>query len=158
MDRARPAWERKAGKILCAVAGAICALSIFWAAAASFARGPSRQDPDRRPDLKVEISASKMVWPRRDITVTVSVKNVGDGPAPRSDCRILIKHAHAPRQTIKTIKKSVRVLDAGDGYAFSFSVKLALGLWEITATADWKNKILEADETNNKARIAIAGE
>jgi subtilase family serine protease len=144
--------------MLCAVAGALCALSILRTAAASPARDPRGQDPVRRPDLKVEIGTSKMIWPRRDITVTVSVKNVGDGPAPRSDCRILIKHAHAPRQTIKTIKKSVRALDAGDGYAFSFSVNLALGLWEIKATADRKNKILEADETNNEARIVIAGE
>jgi hypothetical protein len=158
MNRARRACDQKAGATRRAVARVLCVLSILWAAAASLARDPRGQNPDRRPDLKVEIGTFRMVWPRRDITVTVSVKNVGDGPAPRSDCRILIKNAHAPRQTIKTIKKSVRALDPGDEYAFSFSVKLALGLWEITAMADRKNKISEADETNNEARKAIAGE
>jgi subtilase family serine protease len=122
-----------------------------------FSAATGGQVPEAKPDLTVSLRSTELLKPHQNITITVTVKNGGAGPAPRSECRVLIKNAHAPRQTMRTIRKNVRALGAGDEYAFSFSVKLGLGMFEITAKTDWKDKIAESDETNNEARIVIAG-
>jgi subtilase family serine protease len=90
--------------------------------------------------------------------ITLSVRNIGDKPCPKSVCQIFIRNAHAPRQTIKIIKKIVRGLDTGDEFAFSFTIKLGLGMYEVEAVADRANKIAESDETNNTARLTITGQ
>lgn len=109
------------------------------------------------PDLAVSIDSTYLSWPRRDIVITVTVKNMGDVSCPKSVCRVLIRNAHPPRETLQKIKKPIRVLDAGDRFLFSFSIKLGLGLFEVEAVADADGKIAETDETNNKARLTIAG-
>ncbi len=109
------------------------------------------------PDLTAALGSTVPNWPRHDITITLTVRNIGAGPCPRSVCQIFVRNAHAPRQTIKRIKKTVRALDAGDAFAFSFTIKLGLGLYEIEAVADRGNKIAEPDETNNTARLTLAG-
>jgi hypothetical protein len=96
-------------------------------------------------------------WPRGDVIFTVTVRNIGDSACQRSVCLVLIKNAHAPRETMRRVKKSVRALDAGDQFAFSFTVKLGLGVYEIEALADRGNKISEPDEKNNEARLTISG-
>jgi subtilase family serine protease len=113
--------------------------------------------PDSRPDLTVSLKSTELLKPHQDITITVTVKNIGDSPAPKSDCQVFIRNGHAPRQTVKTLKKAIRPLDPGDQYIFSFSIKLGLGLYEAAAVADRKNRISEADETNNETRIMIEG-
>jgi len=109
------------------------------------------------PDLTAGLDSTLPDWPSRVIKITVTVKNIGDRPCPKSVCEVLIRNARPPRQTIRRIKKTVRALDAGDQFAFTFSVKLGLGLFEIEAAADRAKKITEPDEQNNKARITIAG-
>jgi len=112
---------------------------------------------DNRPDLVVTLKSTPLISQLQDVTVTVNVKNIGAGPAPKSGCDIFIRNGHAPRETVRVFKKAVRALDPGDQYTFSFSIKLNLGLFEIAATADRKKKIAEADETNNQTRILIEG-
>jgi hypothetical protein len=121
--------------------------------------GASRPAPrgEAGPDLAAALGSTVPNWPRHDIAVTLTVKNIGAGPCPRSVCQIFVRNAHAPRQTIKRIKKAVRALDAGDEFSFSFTIKLGLGLYEIEAVADRGNKIAEPDETNNTARLTLAG-
>lgn len=114
------------------------------------------QDP-AKPDLSVGLESTGLRAPNQKVTVTVTVANVGSAPAPASGCAIFLRNAHAPRQTVRTVRKEVRALAPGDHYAFSFSVRLGLGLFEIEAASDPKKKIDESDETNNQARITIAG-
>jgi len=123
----------------------------FLLAAAAAARGPGAG-----PDLAPGLSSTRVAWPRNEVSVTVTIKNLGDGPAPASGCRVLIKNARPPRQTVRTVKKTVRALAAGDEFGFSFSVRLGPGLFEVVASADPKGKIRESDETNNVARLMIA--
>jgi hypothetical protein len=108
------------------------------------------------PDLQVSLASTKPVWPENDVKVTITVKNAGDTRAPLSDCRVIIRQSHAPKQVIRTIKKDIRALGPGEKYSFTFSLKLELGFFEVTAKVDRKNKIAETDERNNEARIEIA--
>jgi subtilase family serine protease len=110
------------------------------------------------PDLAVALDSTEPDWPRNNAKITVTVKNVGDAPAPKADCRVIIRQGHAPRQVVRTVKKTVRALGAGDRFEFTFVVKVGLGIFEAEATIDRKNRIAEADETNNAARIMIVGE
>jgi hypothetical protein len=112
---------------------------------------------DNRPDLIVILKSTELLSPLQDVTVTVTVKNNGAGPAPQSNCDIFIRNGHAPRETVRAFKRVLRALGPGDQYSFSFSIKLGLGLYEIAATADRKKRIPEADETNNETRIIIEG-
>ena len=110
------------------------------------------------PDLAVALDSTKPEWPRNNAKISVTVRNTGDAPAPKADCRVIIRQGHAPRQVIRTVKKTIRPLGAGDRYEFTFVVKVGLGIFEAEATVDRKNRIAEADETNNAARIMIVGE
>lgn len=112
---------------------------------------------DNRPDLMVALKSTALLSPLQDVTITVTVKNNGAGPAPESDCDVFVRNGHAPRQTVKTLRKAIRALEPGDHYAFAFSIRLNLGLFEIAATVDRKKKIPETDETNNQTRIMIEG-
>jgi len=134
----------------------------IWGIAALCAvlAGASRPAPrgEPGPDLVTAIGSTVPNWHHRDIVITLSVRNIGDRPCPKSACQIFIRNAHAPRQTIKIIKKIVRGLDAGDEFAFSFTIKLGLGMYEVEAVADRANKIVESDETNNTARLTLTGQ
>jgi subtilase family serine protease len=110
------------------------------------------------PDLAVGLKSTEPDWPRNNVKITVTVKNIGDAPAPKADCLVIIRQGHAPRQVIRTIKKTIRTLGAGDRYEFTFVVKVGLGIFEAAATVDRRNKIAETDETNNFAKIPIVGE
>jgi hypothetical protein len=140
------------------LARAVCAGAILCAWAAAFGGVAHPQGLDPKPDLVVNLRSSEPDWPRNDAEVTITVRNIGGSRAPLADCRVIIRQAHAPRQVLRTIKKAVRALAAGDQYTFTFPVKVGLGSFEITATVDRKNKIVEADETNNEARITIVGQ
>lgn len=132
-------------------------LSFLCGAVLTFSGLTYGQDAEAKPDLTVSLKSSELLRPHQDITVTVTVKNIGGSPAPKSDCRILIRNGHAPRETVRTIKKDIRALDAGGQYAFAFSIKLELGLYEIEAVVDSKKKIDESNEANNQTRIMIEG-
>lgn len=123
------------------------------------AAGPGKARPGQvpRPDLTSAVAATLPVWPQNDITVTVTLKNAGEAPAPKSVCLVYIRNAQAPRQTVKRIKKGVRALEPGDEFAFSFTIRLSLGMYEIEAAADRGGKIREENEANNRARLTISG-
>ena len=110
------------------------------------------------PDLAVDLRSTKPEWPRNNAKITVTIRNIGDAPAPKASCRVIIRQGHAPRQVIRTIKKTVRALGAGDRYEFAFTVKVGLGIFEAAAEVDRKNRIAESDEKNNTARISIVGQ
>jgi hypothetical protein len=112
---------------------------------------------DPRPDLTVKLKTTPLVRPNQDMTITVTVKNKGGGPAPESDIDIIVRNGHAPRQVAKTFKRTIRALDAGDEFSFSFPVKLSIGLYEICGSADRKKKIQDADRTNNEFCIMVEG-
>lgn len=135
---------------------AVLCAALLGAGAAG--RGQADKPPAKGPDLTVAIASTYPNWPRRDIVISVTVKNAGDAACPKSVCRILIRNAHPPRQTLRRINKAVRALDPGDFFIFSYSIKLGLGLFEIEASADPDGKIAETDEKNNKARLTIAGQ
>ena len=134
----------------------------IWGIAALCAvlAGASRPAPrgESGPDLVTTLGSTVPNWPHRDIAITLTVRNIGNSPCPKSVCQIFIRNAHAPRQTIKIIKKIVRGLDAGDEFAFSFTIKLGLGMYEVEAVADRGNKIAESDETNNTVRLTLTGQ
>jgi subtilase family serine protease len=118
---------------------------------------PAAPRPEPRPDIAAAISATVPDWPRRDVEVTVTLKNLGDAPAPKSACFVYVRNANSPRQTVRRIKKAVRELAPGDQFAFSFKLQLSLGMYEVEAVADPADKVREADEGNNKARIMLSG-
>jgi NAD(P)-dependent dehydrogenase (short-subunit alcohol dehydrogenase family) len=131
-------------------------LAVLGVGALSIAGMIGGQSPPPKPDLTVKLESTALLRPNQLITITVTVMNNG-GPAPASGCVIFVRNVHPPRQTLRTIKKTVRALDSGDHFTFSFTIKLGLGLFEVTAVTDPKNKIAELDETNNEARIRIKG-
>ena len=110
-----------------------------------------------RPDLTVSVGTSRPEWPKRRTIVTVTVKNIGEAPCPKSVCYVFIRNAHPPHETLKVVKKAIRALDAGDQFGFSFPVEFGLGLFEIEAMADRNKRIAESDETNNGMKITVAG-
>jgi subtilase family serine protease len=120
-------------------------------------RGAAAVRQNARPDLTLALEATAPDWPRNDVFVTVTLKNLGDVPCPGSVCRVYIRNAHPPRQTMKRVTKDIRPLDPGDHFAFSFKIRVSLGTYEIEAVADLGNKIAERDETNNSARITVSG-
>ncbi len=136
--------------------GGLALLGLLPALVASGA-GLARTGQKPRPDLTAAVAATFPDWPQNDITVTVTLKNPGEAPAPKSVCMVYIRNATPPRQTVKRIKKAVRALEPGDEFAFSFKIRLALGMYEIVAVADRGDKIREKDEENNKARLTISG-
>jgi subtilase family serine protease len=112
---------------------------------------------DPKPDLVASVSSTPLRSPNQNISITVTVKNIGEGSAPNSSCDVFVRNGHSPRQTMMTMKKAIRALEPGDQYAFSFSVKLGLGLYEVVARVDRKKKVPESDETNNETRLLIEG-
>lgn len=132
------------------------ALLVLTAAAAA-GPGPNAPAQDPLPDLVVLIQSTTPNWPRNEVIITVTVKNVGEAASPKTGCQVFLRNAHPPRQTVKTVKKDVRALEPSDHYAFSFSVRLALGTYEIEAVADRAGKIAERDKVNNSARLTLTG-
>ena len=114
-------------------------------------------DPDPRPDLIPSLESSEKVAFIKSLTITVTVRNTGTAPSQESICEITIRNAHAPRQLLRKFEKKIRELTAEDSFSFSSPLKLGIGLFEICATIDPKNKILEQDEANNRACITLAG-
>jgi hypothetical protein len=114
-------------------------------------------DPDPRPDLIPSLESSEKVAFVKSLSITVTVKNTGTAPSPESLCVVTIRNAHAPRQLLRKFEKKIRELTAGDSFSFSSPLKLGIGLFEICATVDPKNKIPEQDEANNRSCITLAG-
>jgi hypothetical protein len=112
---------------------------------------------DRPPDLMVSLKASALLVPNQDVTVTVTVKNQGAGPAQESDFDVIVRNGHAPREVVRTFKRKIRALDPGDHFSYSFKIKLGLGLYEVCGTSDRKKKLPDADRANNTACITIEG-
>jgi CARDB len=123
-----------------------CGLAVMLNVAAH-AREPA-QDP-AGPDLAVIVKVSPLLTVNQDVKISTTVKNEGLGPAAESEVEIIIKNGHAPRQVVRTVKRKIRGLTAGDSFTFSFSVKLNPGLYEICGTADRKKKLPDPDRKNN---------
>lgn len=113
--------------------------------------------PDPRPDLVTSLESSAKVAFVKSVSITITVKNKGTAPSAESLCEVIIRNAHAPRQLLRKFEKKIRELTAGDSFSFSSSIKLGVGLFEICATVDPKNKIPEQDEANNRSCITLAG-
>lgn len=113
--------------------------------------------PDFRPDLVTSLESSAKVAFVKSVSITVTVKNTGMAPSPESLCVVTVRNAHAPRQLLRKFEKKIRELTAGDSFGFSSPLKLGIGLFEICATVDPKNKIPEQDEANNRSCITLAG-
>ena len=113
--------------------------------------------PDFRPDLVTSLESSAKVAFVKSVSITVTVKNTGTAPSPESLCVVTVRNAHAPRQLLRKFEKKIRELTAGDSFGFSSPLKLGIGLFEICATVDPKNKIPEQDEANNRSCITLAG-
>jgi len=113
--------------------------------------------PESKPDLVTEIESSKKETFVESFSITVTVRNTGTAPSPESICEVTIRNAHAPRQLLRKFEKKIRELTAEDSFSFSSPLKLGIGLFEICATIDPKNKIPEQDKVNNRACITIAG-
>jgi subtilase family serine protease len=128
--------------------------ALLGAAMAVAAAAP--QEP--LPDLTPSVATARPDWPNRRTVITVTVKNIGEGACPKSVCHVFIRHAHSPRETFKVVKKDIRPLDPHDRFVFSFPVEFGLGLFEIEAVADRAKKIPESDETNNNAKVTVAGQ
>jgi hypothetical protein len=112
---------------------------------------------EARPDLVTSLESSEKVAFIKTFSLTVTVKNTGTAPSPESLCEITVRSAHAPRQLLRKFEKKIRGLTPGDSFGFSSPLKLGMGLFEICATVDPKNKIPEQDEANNRSCITIAG-
>ena len=113
--------------------------------------------PDARPDLVTSLESSEKVAFIKSFSIMVAVKNIGTVPSPESRCEITVRNAHAPRQLLRKFEKKIRELTPGDSFGFSSPLKLGIGLFEICATVDPKNKIPEQDEANNRSCITITG-
>jgi hypothetical protein len=113
--------------------------------------------PDSRPELATSLESSEKVAFVKSLSITVTVKNTGTAPSPESRCEVIVRNAHAPRQLLRKFEKKIRELTAGDSFSFSSPLKLGIGLFEICATVDPKNRIPEQDEANNRSCITIAG-
>ncbi|HYA48873.1 MAG TPA: CARDB domain-containing protein [Burkholderiales bacterium] len=110
-----------------------------------------------KADLAVSLKASSLLVPNQDVTITVTIKNQGSGPAPESDFDVIVKNGHAPREVVRTFKRKIRALTPGDKFSYSFKIKVALGLYEVCGTSDRKKKLDDADRTNNVACVMIEG-
>jgi len=136
---------------------AAAALAATPPPAAAPGPGPKAPTQDALPDLAVLIQSTTPNWPRNEVIITVTVRNVGEAASPKTGCQVFLRSAHPPRQTVKTVKKDVRALEPNDHYAFSFNIRLALGTYEVEAVADRAGKIAERDKVNNSARLTLTG-
>jgi subtilase family serine protease len=120
--------------------------------------GPGQEGGgDPKPDLVTSVSSTPLQSPNQIISITVTVKNIGEGPAPMLSCDVIFKNGHAPRNVVRKVERKIRPLAAGDSFSYVLSIRLSLGLYEICATADRKKKVPESDETNNRSCLMIEG-
>ncbi len=110
-----------------------------------------------RPDLTVSLKASMPSAPRQDVSLNITVKNVGAGSAPPSVCDVIIRNARPPRQELRRYQGAIPALGPGEAFTWTITVKPGLGTYEVCAVADPKNLIVESDETNNRACTTITG-
>jgi hypothetical protein len=110
-----------------------------------------------KPDLITSIKVSETVAPHQDVSISMTVKNIGSDPAPESLCDVIVRNARPPRQVLKRLQEKIRELDPNDSFTFSISVKPGLGLYEVCAYADAKKSVDESDETNNSSCAMIEG-
>ncbi len=137
-------------------AGALLIGLIVLLPAAALA-GFQDQASDPKPDLCPSLTSTPLLTPNQDIKITVTVLNKGAAPAPESDFDIIIRNGHAPREVVRTFKRTIRALDPADSFSYTFSIKVSLGLIEICGTSDRRKKVPDADRKNNTACIMIEG-
>ena len=112
---------------------------------------------DPKPDLVTSIQSTPLRSPNQNVSITVTVKKIGDAPAPMFSCDVIFKNGHAPRNVVRKVERKIRPLAAGDSFSYVLSIRVSLGLYEICATADRKRKVPESDETNNRSCLMIKG-
>lgn len=108
-------------------------------------------------DLTVRIASSREEAFAETVMISVTVKNEGTESSPEALCELTVRSARPPRQLLKKLEKKIRKLEPGEGFTFLSPLKPGLGMYDICATIDPKNKIAEADETNNKACLTLVG-
>ena len=82
-----------------------------------------------------------------DVTVTVTLENVGDGDAPASDIRLFIdgvEHGEAA---------SPPKLSAGQSDTVSFTWVAEMGIHTFRADVDHSERVVESDDTNNESEM-----
>ena len=82
-----------------------------------------------------------------DVTVTVTLENVGDGDAPASDVRLFIdgvEHGEAA---------SPPKLSAGQSDTVSFTWVAEMGIHTFRADVDHSERVVESDDTNNESEM-----
>lgn len=136
------------------VAVAVVVVLIAWpliSAAGQFSTSPATPVV-YRPDLvikSVSLSPTNPI-PGANVTISVTVKNIGNGPAGSS----------ATRYTWPTAPTSTNLatpaLAAGAQTTLTASrIAPSAGIYTITAIADMSNQINESDETNNVASTVL---
>jgi subtilase family serine protease len=121
--------------------------------ASLFALPPQAQTAD----LTVSIVSSREEAFAETVMISVTAKNEGAESSPEAFCELTVRNARPPRQLLKKLEKKIRPLEAGESYTFTSPLKPGLGSYDICATIDPKNKIAEANETNNKACLTLVG-
>ena len=82
-----------------------------------------------------------------DVTVTVTLENVGDGDAPASDVRLFIdgvEHGEAA---------SSPKLSAGQSDTVSFTWVAEMGIHTFRADVDHSERVVESNDTNNESEM-----
>jgi len=130
--------------------GAAGGLAVLWAVLC-----PAQTTP--KPDLAASIESSRDVAFRETVTISVTVTNKGTAPSPEALGELIVRNARPPRQILKKSEKKIRKLEPRDSFTFTSPLKPGLGMYDICATVDPKNKIPEEEETNNKACLTLIG-
>jgi hypothetical protein len=113
--------------------------------------------PEPQPDLISALESTSTTAPLQDVSITVTVKNTGMGPAPQSFCDVIFKNRRPPRQLLRRYQEQIPDLAPGGMFVYTFSIKPGLGSYEVCAIADSKKQVRESDETNNRACITLIG-
>src|SRR5512135_1656215 len=66
---------------------------------------------EARPDLTVSLKASMPSAPRQDVSLNITVKNIGAGSAPPSVCDVIIRNARPPRQELRRYQGAIPALE-----------------------------------------------
>ena len=82
-----------------------------------------------------------------DVTVTMTLENVGDGDASASDVRLFIDGIEHDEAT------ALPALSAGNSETVSFTWVAEMGIHTFRADVDHSERVVESDDTNNESEM-----